>query len=374
MSLGAAMLGAFVAGLAAGGFVDRAIVRLPLGRSLWWPLREHCENCFASLPCRWSIPLLGYALCKGRCPRCRSGLRRRAVFVHALTAGLFAALCFLYFRGGDYPDRAFDIYPYPHPNLQWDDARIRALFVYHAVLLALLVAATFIDFDWMIIPDSVTVPGMVLGVVFGAFWFVELHPVPLMDNEHFSRLGRIEESTLSAWFGPGGSPAWVENARQAWNEHWKNRWNAWSGFAAGVLGLLAGGAVVWIVRAVCSWILRVEAMGFGDVTLMAMVGAFLGWQMVLIAFFLAPLSAVAVSIGAWLLTGNRMIPYGPHLSIASAVCIFFWKPIWSAVGEVFSHTGILLFVLLAMVVVLALVTSLIQGVKMVASQLGWKSA
>jgi leader peptidase (prepilin peptidase)/N-methyltransferase len=371
VSLGAGTLAAFAAGLVVGAFVDRMIVRLPLGRSLWWPPREHCERCFAPLPFRWSVPLLGWILCRGRCPRCRSRLRRRAAVVHAISAGLFATLYFLYFRGGEFPFRPFDVYSYPQ---RWDDAKILALFVYHAVLLSLLVAATFIDFDWMIIPDSVTVPGMLVGVLLGAFWFVELHPVPVMDNQQAAQLAMIEESTLAAWFGPEGAPAWAERAAHAWNSHWKSRWNVWSGLVSGVVGLLAGGAVVWVVRAVCSWILRVEAMGFGDVTLMAMVGAFLGWQMALIAFFLAPLSAVVVSLGVWLLTGNRMIPYGPHLSIASAACIFFLNPIWNAVGEVFQHAGVLLFVLLAMVIVLALVTSLIQGVKIVASQVRRKTA
>lgn len=346
-----------VVGLFAGQLVDRMIVRLPVGRSLFWPLQGHCETCFAALSLRWHIPLLGYFACGGVCGKCGGRLRGRSLLVQLLTASLFVGLFVLYYR-----ERGFHFYRYP---LGYDESKLRALLIYHAILASLLVAATFIDLDWMIIPDSITVPGMLLGVGLGTFWYVELHPVPLFEPGYRADYGLVDSSWMAGWLGVEKLPPWAEAARQAVNQHWHDHWNRWLGFLTGIAGVAAGGAVVWVVRAVCSWILRTEAIGFGDVTLMAMIGAYLGWQTVLIAFFVAPVSAVFVSLAVWLLTGNRAIPYGPHLSVAAIVCIFAWQPIWRQFAVLFDYPGIFLFVAVAMLVILALVTTIIQGVKMV---------
>ena len=78
--------------------------------------------------------------------------------------------------------------------------------------------------------------------------------------------------------------------------------------------------------------MRREAMGFGDVTLMAMVGAFLGWQAALVVFFMAPFMGLAVGLFQWVFRGNNVLPYGPYLSLASAMTLFAWPSIWPVVA------------------------------------------
>lgn len=352
---------AIALGLVCGQIADRMIDRLALGRSFFWPLREHCSRCHSALPVRCMVPLFGYFLAWGRCPHCGAPLRRRAVVVQLLTAALVVGLYALYIGA-----RGEDGYFFPRSPLGFDDSRLRALWIYHSILLTLLVAATFIDIDWMIIPDSVTVTGMILGVALGTFWYVELHPVLLFHPQPRFTTGLITEGLIRDWTGWETIPAWAEHAREFINEHWRMHWNRWLGFLTGIVGIVVGGGTVWVVRAVTSWVFRTEAIGFGDVTLMGMVGAFLGWQTTVLAFFLAPLSAVVVGIFAWILTGNRAIPYGPHLSIASAVCLFFWRPLWNWAVELFDHMGIVLFMAAAMLVVLVIVASMIQAIKGIA--------
>ena len=94
------------------------------------------------------------------------------------------------------------------------------------------------------------------------------------------------------------------------------------------MGLAFGGGLIWAVRIVGGISLQKEAMGFGDVTLMAMIGVYVGWQASLLIFFLAPFVAVAVSLAQWIITRRRDIPYGPYLCIATTLLVLWWSPIW----------------------------------------------
>ena len=82
--------------------------------------------------------------------------------------------------------------------------------------------------------------------------------------------------------------------------------------------------------------LKREAMGFGDVILMATIGSFLGWQPTLVVFFLAPVCAWSWSRRCWLFRRDREIPYGPYLSLATLIVLVGWKHIWPAAERVFS--------------------------------------
>jgi leader peptidase (prepilin peptidase)/N-methyltransferase len=185
------------------------------------------------------------------------------------------------------------------PREAWGQIPVSALAIlaYHCLFMALLVAATFIDYDLMIIPDEVTVTGMVLGVGLG---------------------------TLFPWIRP-------EPAAAAGH---------WAGLGVGVVGLLAGGGLTAFIRSSFSFLLRREAMGFGDVTLMAMIGAFLGWQAAVLSFFLFPFFGLAHA--AWKLmkylgkrmagvqssSADREIPAGPYISMAAAFLVYSWPWLW----------------------------------------------
>jgi prepilin signal peptidase PulO-like enzyme (type II secretory pathway) len=92
-------------------------------------------------------------------------------------------------------------------------------------------------------------------------------------------------------------------------------------------------------------------MGFGDVTLMSMIGAFVGWQASLVIFFLAPLAGLVIGLMQWIGHGEREIPYGPFLCLAALVTIVGWNDVWSAVFLYFSM-GWLLPAVLAVCLVL----------------------
>ncbi len=104
--------------------------------------------------------------------------------------------------------------------------------------------------------------------------------------------------------------------------------SAWCGLLTALIGLVASGGIVWAVRLIGTAALRREAMGFGDVTLMMMVGTFLGWQACLIAFFLAPFAGLLVGIAQFILRRDDVIPYGPFLCLGAAAVVVAWAPIW----------------------------------------------
>ena len=92
--------------------------------------------------------------------------------------------------------------------------------------------------------------------------------------------------------------------------------------------MACGGGLTWLVRAVSRLVLGREALGLGDVTLMAMIGSFVGWQPVLFIFLLAPFCGLVVGLLARVLTNRPFVPYGPFLAAAATVVLLAWRWIW----------------------------------------------
>lgn len=195
-------------------------------------------------------------------------------------------------------------------SIDWIHWRI----VYHLLLVSLLLTATVIDFKLYLIPDSITIPGVILGVI-GAAWFGNLQLVPLWVDAN-QEVAKIHGPYV---------PDWIK-------DHWH-----WHGLAWSVAGLLAGGGITWLVRRVSSLVLGQEALGFGDVTLMAMIGSFVGWQPVLFIFALAPLCGLGIALLARLITGKSYVPYGPFLSVSTLVVLLTWRWLWSPLRFIFGH-------------------------------------
>jgi leader peptidase (prepilin peptidase)/N-methyltransferase len=261
---------------------------------------------------------------------------------------------------------------------------LRHLVVAHSLLAGLMLIATFIDFDEKTIPDEVTIPGTLAGLLLAVIW-PDVH-LPVLQSVGegqwaYQPLRLVSDGTWPAWLRawPGLAiglaiyggwcaalvPA-VATLRRGW---WKAvqyylasgwRWGGWRRAAlwglvgtAGIVGvwglwpdrwpalltalvgLGVGGGMVWAVR-VAGWLaLRQEAMGFGDVTLMAMIGSFLGWQASLLVFFFSPFAALGIAVGQWVLTGRRDLPYGPYLCAAALGVILAWPWCWRTFGELF---------------------------------------
>ncbi|MEX2174904.1 MAG: A24 family peptidase [Pirellulaceae bacterium] len=267
-------------------------------------------------------------------------------------------------------------------------------FLSHALLIALMTAATFIDFDEQTIPDTITIPGTLLGLLLAilipASHLPTLAPIApaIAAIEPLSFAAPFEfPPWLHTWRGPALAAAgfilWcaalvpaTSTLRRGWRKGiqfyfisivrrraWPNllvlaiagclgiagAWllggERWEALFTAVVGMLFGGAMIWAVRIVGTLALREEAMGFGDVTLMAMIGAFLGWQPALMIFFMSPLAALFVAVAQWVFTGRRDIAFGPYLCVAALLLIVRWAAIWRFAEGIFAMGWLVLGIL-----------------------------
>lgn len=257
----AAVLGACV-----GSFLNVCIWRIPRDESVIAP-RSHCPSCNRLIPWYLNIPVLSWLLLRGRCRWCRQPISARYIGVELLTALLF---CTVFLQAAIEP-----------PPLGMTPLGHEALIPVTWVFLAALVCGAFVDFDHMILPDSVTIGGMVAGPVFSAL-------VPALHG------------------------------REVW----------YQGLIASGIGELAGFGLLFLVAVLGEKLFKKEAMGFGDVKLMGAVGAFLGWQAVLFVLIAGSVMGSVVGVALILLKKTELqgrIPFGPYLSLAAAVWIF-WGP------------------------------------------------
>ncbi|MEX0643035.1 MAG: A24 family peptidase, partial [Pirellulales bacterium] len=137
----------------------------------------------------------------------------------------------------------------------------------------------------------------------------------------------------------------------------------WAGLLTALIGLVGSGGIVWAVRLMGTFSLRREAMGFGDVTLMMMVGTFLGWQACLIAFFLAPFAGLLVGILQLIFRRDDVIPYAPYLCLASAAVVVAWATIWEWAQPMFERPLLVLAVLAICLALLGILLYLWRLVK-----------
>ncbi len=239
----AGLLGALI-----GSFLNVCIYRLPRCESIVWP-GSHCPAC--SKPIAWydNVPMLGYLMLAGRCRACSVGIPLHYPIVEALnTAGY---LVILWFFG---PTMAAVVY---------------------AILFSALLVVAGTDLSHQIIPNVVTFPGIVLGLVSAA----TVLPLGLLN---------------------------------------------------GLIGLLVGGGILWLLAWASPYLFGKEGMGGGDIKLLAMVGAFLGWKLALMTIMIGSLvgSVVGVSLlAAGVIKREEYIPFGPFLVLGAVSAIFFGSAI-----------------------------------------------
>ncbi len=327
----------FVLGATIGSFLNVCVYRLPKHEHLFAQLRgiwsppSHCPRCGRRLWLRDNLPVFGWLRLLGRCRFCRTRISPRYPLIEAANGLLFVVM-FL----SEVPTRSYarmeDSCVFsvlgPHAEGQsWLFSPSMVCFwrwLYHMVLVESLVVASLIDFDRRIIPDGATLPAMTVGLLGSLVGCVYIIPVWFQDAGMVHTLVDVTGSRFAPWLSGPPVPHWI-----AVHPHWH-------GLAVSLAGLVVGGGSVWIVRILGQWVLKREAMGFGDVILMATIGSFLGWQPTLIVFFLAPLCALIVVAAFWIFRRDREIPYGPYLSLAALVVILGWKDIWPRTERFFS--------------------------------------
>lgn len=234
----------FMLGLCVGSFLNVCIFRIPAGRSIVRPASA-CPGC--ATPIRWydNLPVISYILLRGRCRHCHSVISIRYPLVELLTA--FSTLAvWLHFGWSTQTPVYF-------------------------LLVAALLAITFIDLDHRIIPDCISLPGIPIG-------FALSFLLPQMS--------------------------WVDS----------------------LLGILIGGGSLYAVAWVYHFLTGKEGMGGGDIKLLAMIGAFIGWQGVLFTIMASSLVGTLAGVAVMIRMGQGMkmaVPFGPFLAIGAILYLFF---------------------------------------------------
>lgn len=255
----------FIFGATVGSFLNVCIHRMPLGESVVWP-RSHCPKCKKRIPGYDNIPFLSFAALGGRCRFCKQRISWRYPLVELLTAMMFL-VNFIRF------------------GLSYD-------FVFYSLLVCALIIASFVDIRHRIIPDGISIGGLIIGFILNSIRGFYLNPLswnikPMVDS-----------------------------------------------FA----GIIIGGGVIFLTGFLFDLIYfkilkrppiqgETESMGAGDVKLLAMIGAFLGWQGALVTFFIAPFLGLVIGVINLLVKKDHTIPYGPFLSLAAIISIFWAKEI-----------------------------------------------
>jgi leader peptidase (prepilin peptidase)/N-methyltransferase len=241
----------FLFGSVIGSFLNVCIYRLPRNMSIVMP-SSRCPSCNTPIRPYDNIPILSYILLGGKCRVCKTGISLRYPIVELLNALLYVSA---FWRFG----------------FHWYTA------VYFVFCSALIVI-TFIDLDFQIIPDRITLPGTAIGFVAGSL----LMPDPFM---RYSLLG----------------------------------------VRSSMIGLLTGGGLYYIIA-----VLSKGGMGGGDIKMMAMVGALMGWKSVLLTTFLGSLTGAVFGVLLMIFKGKgrkTKIPFGPFLALGSVVTLFFGQEI-----------------------------------------------
>ncbi|MDP2912138.1 MAG: prepilin peptidase [Candidatus Omnitrophota bacterium] len=242
-------------GLIIGSFLNVCIYRIPRDESLVFP-GSRCVSCKKHIEWYDNIPLLSYVLLRGKCRSCKAKISPRYFFVE-----LISALCFL---------------------ILFINFNLNYIFWIYSLLVFSLIVVTFIDLEFQIIPDRISLVGIFLGII------------------------------LSIVF-PGLQSAFT------WQKAFLNS----------ILGALAGGGIIYLTGVLGQLAFKKESMGGGDVKLMAMLGAFLGWKTAVLIFFLAPFFGAPVGIYMKFVKKEDIIPYGPYISLASFVAMVWGHKILS---------------------------------------------
>jgi len=237
-----------VFGATIGSFLNVCIYRLPRHESIVWP-GSHCPSCGGSIAWYDNVPVLSYLWLDGRCRTCRAPITMRYPLIEAANGAGYVAILWVF-------------------GASWTT-------ILYCILFSALLVVTGTDLTHKIIPNVVTVPGIVLGLV-GAATVLPVGPV-----------------------------------------------NA-------LLGMVVGGGILWALAWASPYLFGKEGMGGGDIKLLAMIGAFLGWKPALLTIMIGSLSGsvIGISLIAFgVMKREDYIPFGPYLVFGALVSLFFGEPL-----------------------------------------------
>jgi len=257
----------FIFGTVIGSFLNVCIYRLPKEESIVYP-GSHCTLCNEPISFYNNIPILSYLFLRGKCSKCNSKISFRYPLVEILTGLLFLATVWSF------------------------GLSIETLF--YLIFISALIPITFIDLEHMIIPNVITYPGIIVGILYNALKTDWNYSLELINN--FS-LG------MQNFFSLLSEMPILDS----------------------IFGVILGGGILLLIAYVYKVVKKRQGMGMGDVKLLAMIGAFFGWEGVLFVIFLG--SILGSVIGISIIIAKRgdlkyALPFGPFLSIAAVIYIF----------------------------------------------------
>jgi leader peptidase (prepilin peptidase) / N-methyltransferase len=272
-------------GLVLGSFLNVVVYRLPREISLVRP-RSHCPGCGALVHWYDNVPVLSYLWLGGRCRACQVRISPRYPLVELLTAALLVLVAV---RFG-----------------------LTVVGAEAAVLVLLLIPLALIDLDHHLLHDVLTLPGIVLGLGFSIL------PGALSEVRYSlaSHVAPSARELPGVIWGLEGALAPVRDA---------------------LIGTALGAALPYLVIVTYRLIRGVEGMGLGDVKLLAMIGAFLGWRGVLLTLGLGSLLGAVVGLSLIALRRSRMdseLPFGTFLALAAGVALFSSPNLYVLLGWV----------------------------------------
>jgi leader peptidase (prepilin peptidase) / N-methyltransferase len=358
------LIPAFLIGACIGSFLNVVIYRVPLGMSVNEPKRSFCPKCKKPIPMWLNFPLVSWLWLRGKCAECGAPIAFRYFGVELLTAILFALVWRLFPPADDAVLRGFLLV-----ILLW-------------IMVSLLVAITFIDAEHLIIPPSLTWAGTATGLIACAVW----PQLPVMAGVPGNWLSGLISGAIGFVAGFGGLWVIVELGKLAFGKRAMRfekpaKWHIkepegdqdpllfvidgeeipwWDIFSRKtdrmiveaddirVDGESVGGGALTIREAeielpdgsirkleemksldgsATSVVIPREAMGFGDVHLLGMIGAFFGWTGVFFSLFAASVFAIVAAVIGRIGFGKQL-PFGPFLAMGALAWAFGGWKIW----------------------------------------------
>ena len=255
----------FGLGLVIGSFLNVCIYRIPENISLLWPAST-CVNCSKRIVWYDNIPVLSYLFLRGKCRHCQHKISALYPIIEIITGIVFLLLfnSVLILQGG-----------------------LISAYIFYLIFCCLLIVGSFVDLEFYIIPNEITYTGLILAPIAGLLCtgFHNLN----------STLGYFDNSANQLI----------------------------ASLQASMLGIFVSGGMIFLCGVIGKLVLRKDAMGFGDVKLMGVIGGFLGWKLGVATFFLAPFFGLLFAIPRLISKKGKMIPYGPFLSLAAFICLLF---------------------------------------------------
>ena len=255
----------FGLGLVVGSFLNVCIHRIPEGISIVWPASK-CAYCSKRIVWYDNIPVLSYLFLRGKCRHCQRKISAQYPIVEFLTGIVFLLL----FR-----------------SVLMVSSGTTCVYVFFIVFCCLLIVGSFVDLRLHIIPNEITYTGLILAPI-ASILCVGLHDLS------------------------GSLRFFVDSG---------NQWIA--SLLASLIGIFVSGGLIFLCGVFGKLVFRKDAMGFGDVKLMGVIGGFLGWKLAVATFFLAPFFGLLFGLPRLIFKKGNVIPYGPFLSLAAFVCLLF---------------------------------------------------